>query len=134
MSQGYYLYQARAALAQRVAIAMKDDKPPDSIYFVSENHALWVWSETVALPVMVLSFARSNGVLDDWSIENYRSGYPPRTVHGKPCWYELPCFQNPSFNSSPLLHHSNTPGPLRGGSKQSHVLWAWILYLISLHC
>jgi hypothetical protein len=58
------------------------------------------------------SSSRSNGVLDDWSIDNHRSGCPPRTVHGKPCWYELPCFQNPSFNSSPSLHHSRPPSRL----------------------
>jgi hypothetical protein len=31
------------------------------VYFFSENHALWVCSETMALPVMVLSFLWSNG-------------------------------------------------------------------------
>jgi len=68
-------------------------KTLDPIYFFSENHALRVWSEPPALPVMVLSFTRSNGVLDDWSVENHQSGYIyPRTVHGKLCWYELPCF------------------------------------------
>ena len=38
------------------------------LYFVSENHVLWAWSKTMALPVIFLSFERSDGVLDDWSI------------------------------------------------------------------
>jgi sugar phosphate permease len=34
--------------------------PPNSLqfYFVSENHVLWSWSETMALPVMFLSLAQ----------------------------------------------------------------------------
>ena len=41
---------------------------PLKLYFVSENHVLWAWSKTMALPVIFLSFERSDGVLDDWSI------------------------------------------------------------------
>jgi len=37
------------------------------VYFVSENHVLWACSETMALPVMRVSFTWSNGVVDEWS-------------------------------------------------------------------
>jgi hypothetical protein len=42
-------------------------------YFLSENHILWAWSEMMALPVIVLSFTQSDGVLDEWSIATHRS-------------------------------------------------------------
>jgi len=63
-----------------------------------------------------------------------------KKIHGKKCWCILPDFQNPSFSERPLLHHSSTP-LLRQHSDlgvhyrpfserlQSHVIWAWILYL-----
>ena len=77
--------------------------------FVSENHVLWAWSEMMALPVIFLSFARSDGVLDDWSIGKHLTGYSPRKVQGRQCLCGLPDFQNPSLNSRPLLQYSITP-------------------------
>jgi hypothetical protein len=52
--------------------------------------------------------------LDDWSIENSRSGYPSRTLRGRACGYGLPEFQSSSFTSIPLLQYSNTPWPRPG--------------------
>ena len=110
-------------------------------FFISENHVLWAWSETMALPVVFLSFARSDGVLDDWSIGKHLTAYSPRKVQGRQCLCGLSDFKNPSLNSRPLLQYSITPttlgsegtllAPLPGGSKQSHVLWAWVLYFWS---
>jgi hypothetical protein len=102
------------------------------IYFVSENHVLCAWSEMIPLPVVFLSFARSDGALDDWSIGKHLTGYSPRKVQGRHCLCGLPDFQNPSLDSRPLLqqprHLRARFWPLPGGSKQSHVLWTWILY------
>ena len=63
----------------------------------------------MALPVVFLSFARSDGVLDDWSIGKHLTGHSPRKVQGRQCLCGLLDFQNPSLNSRPLLQYSITP-------------------------
>jgi len=77
---------------------------------VSENHSLWAWSKTMALPVMALSLARSDGGLEDWRIGNHRSGYSSQKGPRETVLVRLfPDFQNPSFNLRPLLQYSSTP-------------------------
>jgi len=58
-----------------IAAARACQPSKQDFYFFSENHALWVCSETMALPVMVLSFLWRNGVVDDWSNDNHRYSY-----------------------------------------------------------
>jgi len=67
----------------------------------------------MALPVMVLSFARSDGVLDEWSMGNHHSGY---TLHARSRgdgvgeafpWLSKPFLQ--FYPIAPVLQHSTTP-------------------------
>ncbi|MCD6265031.1 MAG: hypothetical protein J7K02_03565 [Deltaproteobacteria bacterium] len=99
-----------------------------------ENHVLWAWSEIMALPVIFLYY----GVMEYWE-NSYRilcTQDPRQTGFMQRSGFTKPFCQSQTI--TPVLHCSTaptTPGlggwllaPFQGGSKQSHVLWAWILY------
>jgi len=52
------------------------------------------------------SLARSDGVLDDWSIGKTLRGYSARKAQDRQVLCNVLDFQNPSPNSTPLLQHS----------------------------
>jgi len=52
------------------------------------------------------SLARSDGVLDDWSIGKTLRGYSARKAQDRQVLCNVLDFQNPSLNSTPLLQHS----------------------------
>ena len=76
--------------------------------FRSRNPVLWAESETMALPQISIIDVEcwSNGVWDC-----------AHKAQGTNFFFNLPGSTDPSFNSSPVLQHSNTPTPchLRGG-------------------
>ena len=60
------------------------------------------------------SLARSDGVLDDWSIGKTLTGYSARKAQDRHVLCNVLDFQNPSLNSRQLLQYSiapTTPGP-----------------------
>jgi len=88
------------------------------------------------------SLAWSDGVLDDWSIEKTL----PDTLYARPnrdrfhaaYWLFKTLLSIPDYYpSTPLLQQPRdlTTGfwPPSRGSKQSHVLWAWIVYFSYLN-
>jgi len=92
----------------------------ETFYFVLENHVL----PRIAGSSMGMvrdngsaghfSLARSDGVLDDWSIGKTLTGYSVRKAQDRQALCNVPDFQNPSLNSRPLLQYSiapTTPGP-----------------------
>jgi len=63
----------------------------------------------MALPVILLSFTWSDGVLDDWSIVKNLTEYSAHKAYKRQVFCSLPDFQNLSLNSIPLLQYSITP-------------------------
>jgi len=84
----------------------------ETFYFVLENHVL----PRIAGSSMGVvrdngsaghfSLARSDGVLDDWSIGKTLTGYSVRKAQDRQVLCNVPDFQNPSLNSRPLLQYS----------------------------
>jgi hypothetical protein len=68
----------------------------------------------MALPVMVLSLKRSNGVVDEWSIEKHLSGYTLQARSmGDGVGEAFPWISKPFLHfetTTPLLHYSTNPG------------------------
>jgi hypothetical protein len=87
----------------------------------------------MALPFIVVSFTRSNGVVDEWSdgkiAPDTPQVRPTRALVVRPSGFSKPFSHLQTI--APLLPQWilwHALGPLPGGSAQSHVLWAWILY------
>jgi len=74
-----------------------------TVYFISENHVLWAWSETMALPVVFLSFARSDGVLENILPDTLHARFRGDSVCGAFRTFKTLLSIPDHYSSTPLL-------------------------------